>query len=202
MKRITKAFAIVFLLAATSQAMAQSLGEIARKEKERREKLSNVQPKVITNADAARYRNGAVTTVSLPAEAQSKTDAPKPAGGADANAAPKLGAAKPESDEPTDFQGRTESFWRQTMTDARKKVKDLENQANVIILKLNDLQNRFYAESDGFRQQQIQREIQKSLYEQDKNKEDLAAAKTELLDLEKDARRNGALPGWIEARTP
>ena len=70
------------------------------------------------------------------------------------------------------------------MADARKRVKDLENESNVLVLKLNDLQNRFYKESDGFKQQEIQREIQKTLYEQDLNKENLAKAKTDVVDLE------------------
>ena len=64
---------------------------------------------------------------------------------------------KPAADEPLDFQGRPESFWRQTFADARRKVSDLENEGNVLILKLNDLQNKFYRESDGFKQQEWQR---------------------------------------------
>jgi hypothetical protein len=118
-------------------------------------------------------------------------DAEKPA--ADGAAAKE----KPSSDEPVDFQGRPESFWKQAFADARRKVSELENEANVIILKLNDLQNRFYRESDGYRQQEIQREMQKTFYLQDLNKENLAKAKDALVDLEKEARKSGALPGWI-----
>jgi predicted nucleic acid-binding Zn-ribbon protein len=83
------------------------------------------------------------------------------------------------------------------MADARQKAKDLENQANVIVLKIADLQNQFYREDDGFKREGIQREIQKSFYEQDKNKEELAKARDALQDLEKEARKSGALPGWI-----
>jgi hypothetical protein len=96
-----------------------------------------------------------------------------------------------------DFQGRPESYWRQTMADARQKVVDLENESNVLVLKFNDLQNRFYREDNGFKRLEIQREMQKTIYEQDKNKENLANAKTALTDLETEARKSGALPGWI-----
>jgi hypothetical protein len=68
------------------------------------------------------------------------------------------------------------------------------------MLKANDLQNRFYKESSGFKQQDIQREIQKTLYEQDQNKANLAKAKEELADLEKEARKSGALPGWMNPK--
>jgi predicted nucleic acid-binding Zn-ribbon protein len=104
---------------------------------------------------------------------------------------------KTESDEPVDFQGRPESYWRRTMADARQKVKDLENEANAIVLKIADLQTQFYREDDGFKREGIQRGIQKSFYEQDKNKEELAKAKDILQDLEKEARKSGALPGWL-----
>jgi len=50
------------------------------------------------------------------------------------------------------------------MADARQRVTQLENEGNVLVLKRADLQNSFYKESDGFKQQAIQREIQKTLF--------------------------------------
>ena len=83
------------------------------------------------------------------------------------------------------------------MAEARQKVKELEDEKNVLILKQNQLENEFYREDDGFKREGIQREIQKTFYEQDLNKENLAKAKKELVDLESEARKTGALPGWI-----
>jgi len=40
------------------------------------------------------------------------------------------------------------------MAEARQKVKDLENEATAIVLKLNDLQNKFYSEDDGFKREE------------------------------------------------
>lgn len=181
-----------------SKTQPQSLGELAKKEKERREKVTAAS-KPITNDDTAKYRNASVATVTKPAppEAEKKT-------GEEGEEQPKAEKTEPapQSDEPVDFQGRPESFWRQTFTDARQKVKSLEDQANVLILKLNDLQNQFYREASGFKQQEIQREIQKAIYEQDKNKEELKKAKDELQDLEKEARKSGALPGWLTGKKP
>jgi len=181
-------------------ASAQSLGELAKKEKERREKVG-VDPKAITNDDTPKYANGAVTTVTLPGPPPSVKPGEKATGEkAGTETATPPGAPNPASNEPTDFQGRTESFWRQTMADARQKVKDLENEANVLILKNNQFQNRAVNTDDGFQRLAVQAELQKTLYEQDLNKEKLEKARTMLRDLEADARKSGALPGWLDGK--
>jgi hypothetical protein len=174
-----------------SIGLSQSLGEMGRKEKERREKIT-AAGKPITNDESARYRAGAVTTGTP--TAPTTPDKTGVAQGAQAPGA-KLAAG---TDEPVDFEGRPESFWRASFAEARKRVQDLQNEGNAIVLKINDLQNRFYREDDGFKQQTIQRDIQKSFYEQDLNKENLAKAKDQLQSLEKEARKSGALPGWIK----
>ena len=192
---------IVFLFGITASGYSQSLEELAKRERERRSGVST-EAKVITNKDTYKYRNSPVTTGSVPAP----SPAPKPEGQtpgvADLTIDGKTIEGKPKVDptEATDFQGRPESFWRQTFTDARMKVRELESEEKVLTLKANDLQNQFYRESSGFRQQDIQREIQKTLHEQDQNKANLTKAKEELADLEKEARKSGALPGWIAAK--
>ena len=185
-------FAAVLLLAGVTSA--QSLGDLAKKEKERRAKVAG-ETKSITTADAEKYKTGPVTTGTVPAPPAAKDKESDDKAGAAKSAEGEKG--KPKSDEPTDFQGRTESFWRQTLGDARARVKDLENESNVLVLRLNDLQNRFYREADGYRQQTIQRDINKTLYEQDQNKTNLAKARADVEDLEREGRKSGALPGWL-----
>jgi len=87
------------------------------------------------------------------------------------------------------------------MAEARGLVASLENERNVLILRLNELQTKFYQEADGFKQQQIQQEIQKTLYAQDVNKNELAKAQKQLQDLETEARKSGALPGWLKPKS-
>lgn len=203
MRSICVVFSGLLALALASAGYSQSLGDLAKKEKERRQAVKT-DSKIITNDQIAKYQGAAVSTgtpsspaTNGPQAAKGSTVGQKPAGEGETKpeAAPPEG--KPAADEPVDFQGRTESFWKQTMADARQRVKQLENECNVLILKLNDLQNSFYKENDGFKQQEIQRDIQKTLYEQDQNKENLAKANAALTDLEKEARKSGALPGWI-----
>jgi len=194
MKQIA-AILISFLVATASAAYAQSLGDLAKKEKERREAVK-ANAKVITNDQTTNYRGGSVTTGTMPM-GPSQQESPKEESAATEASSE---SAKAASDEPVDFQGRPESYWRKTMADARQNIKDLENEANVLILKLSDLQTQFYREDDGFRQQSIQKDIQKTLYEQDLNKTNLSKAKEALDDLEKEGRKSGALPGWLAAK--
>jgi hypothetical protein len=204
MKAICCVLTGLFLLAIASFGYSQSLADLAKKEKDRRQAVKT-ETKVITNDQVAKYTGTGVMTVTPPqASAADRTGVEKPAGEGETKPETEAGAAKttPPSDEPTDFKGRPESYWKQTFADARQKVKDLENESNVLILKLNDLHNRFYRESDGFKQQDIQRQIQKAIYEQDLNKEKLAKAKADLVDLEQEARKSGALPGWIRSNNP
>lgn len=194
MKRITTVLTTFLVLGSAALCWSQSLGELARKEKERRAKVA-ATTRPITNDHSARYTASPITTGTPMPAAPDKAGEAQNASTPGANAGAKGGV---DPDEPVDFQGRPESYWRQSFADARKKVQDLENEANVIVLRINDLQNRFYREDDGFKQQSIQRDIQKSFYEQDLNKENLAKAKDQLQSLEKEARKSGALPGWMK----
>ena len=191
MKKIFMLLQTAFFIALASFAYAQSLADIADKEKERRQEVKN--DKVITDEQAAKYRSQP-SPINATAQPADKQDTEKKAADSRAESQPDKG----ESDEPKDFQGRPESYWRQTMADARQKVKDLQNEANAISLKIADLQTRFYSEDDGFKREGIGRDINKAFYEQDKNKEELAKAQDLLQELEKDARKSGALPGWIK----
>lgn len=200
MKKTISVLAAVLLFAFAVAAYSQSLADLAKKEKERRQQVKS-QEKVITNQDTSKFKSGDITTVPLAEPAPEKPAAVKP--GADKPAAEGEAAskdAKPAADEPVDLQGRPESFWRQSLADARKKVKDLENEGNVLILKVADLRNQFYRESDGFKQMQIQQALNKAFSEQNLNEARQNAAKKELTDLINDARKSGALPGWLDEK--
>lgn len=193
MKKIAVLLHTVFLVAFVSVSYAQqSLADLAKQEKERREEIKN--NRVITDEEAAKYRGEAQASPALPEQPSGTAHLDKRG----AEAVNKPQTDNPEADEPTDFEGRPESFWRKTMAEARQKVKDLTNEANALVLKIADMKNEFYRMDSGFKQRgDLQREIQKSYYEQDLNKENLENAKLELQDLENQARKSGALPGWI-----
>lgn len=175
-------------------AYPQSLADLANKERERREAITDVR--VITAEEAEKF-------ITEPAVAASADDGPgSPGNSEEAAGEAKSGGQREKTapDEPLDFFGRPESYWRKAMSDARQRIKDLENERNVLALKQNRLQNEFYREDDGFQREKIQREMQKTFYEQDLNKENLKEAGDALDDLKKEARKSGALPGWISGK--
>lgn len=200
MKKFAVLCSAAFAIFIVSGMYAQSLGDLAEKERQRREAVKN--DRVITDEEAAKFIGE-----PSPASSAGSQTAPAQAAGPNAPEATEEAAAKPpkaDPDEPVDFQGRTESYWREAMANARKEIADLENEANVLELRLNDLQNKFNGAGldgggDNFRRGTIQREMQKSYYERDLNKEKLAKAKESLQALENEARASGALPGWLEA---
>jgi hypothetical protein len=198
MKQFAAALAAIFCIATVSAAYSQSLADLAAKEKLRREAIKK-SAKVITNEQTVKYSGATVTTNDPASPPTSESDSEKKEDKAETVQSQ---AGKPESDEPVDFEGRPESFWRKAMAEARQKVKELENETNVLTLKQNDLQMQFYREDNGFKREGIQREIQKTYYEQDLNKENLAKAKSALKDLENEARKSGALPGWLTSQNP
>ncbi len=196
MRKFAALLPTVLLVMFASTAYSQSLSDLANKEKQRRGEIKD--DRVITSEEAAKYSSGSEKAAPATDQPSGRENAAGKAG----ETATKSQSEKSQSDEPVDFQGRPEGFWRKTMAEARAKVKTLENETNVLILKQNDLQMQFYREDDGFKREGIQREIQKTFYEQDLNKENLAKAKNALQDLENEARKSGALPGWIEDRNP
>jgi hypothetical protein len=180
-----------FFFIVISLAYSQSLGDLADKEKNRREDIKGAVKVIVLEQQIPDQQPEAAPATS-PSNAAANPETEKKE--EDANQPP---SAKSDPDEPVDFQGRPESFWRKTMAEARQKVKDLEEESKVLALKMAALQTKFYNIDDGFARETVQRDIQKMTYEQDMNKANLEKARIELEDLEKEARKSGALPGWI-----
>jgi hypothetical protein len=186
MKRFASLLPAFFFILISS-AYSQSLADLANKEKNRRDGIKG-EVKVIINDSTPQNPEAKTTDAAPKPDAEKKEDAPK---------ADQPQADKSDPDEAVDFQGRPESFWRKTMTEARQKVKDLENESRALTLKMAETQTKFYNFDDGFARESVQKDIQKLSYEQDLNKTNLEKAKAALEDLEKEAHKSGALPGWI-----
>lgn len=213
MKKHALDFLTLFVLAALSLALAhtqlqaQSLDELAKKERERQARLKKDAAKVFTNEDLSRFKDAPVTiparlnTPSEPVEGAEKEGKPEAeAAGRARPASPEAKGQEPEKsdeDKVTDLKGRDEAYWRSTLGEARLRVKGLSDEAKVLELRLNDLYNRFYREDSPVTRERIQVEIQKTLYEIDRNKQELAQARRALEDLEQEGRKSGALPGWL-----
>jgi len=94
--------------------------------------------------------------------------------------------------------GAGEAQWRQTSAKARRRVADAKARVAELEAATSKLENDFYAWDDG----QYRDRVIKPAW--DRSKSELADAKNELVEAEKDladlpekARQAGAMPGWI-----
>ena len=100
--------------------------------------------------------------------------------------------------EPRDNKGRDEATWKTMAASARQRVKVAEVDVQRLEVETKRLENDFYAWSDGNYRDRV---IRPSW---DQAKEDLKRARLEvdqaraaLADLEDEARKSGAPPGWL-----
>jgi hypothetical protein len=197
--RLTTLLAVLVLLFATpAVSRAQSLGEVAKKEQEKQEKKKKEKSgkppatvKVYTDEDLKKAREseaGAVTV--LPENGNLE-------GGA---------ASSGDDDEVVSGEGRpvggrrrTETYWRDRAARARSaveeadaKVKDLEGRIAALRNDMNPVNTQ-----DPNRLQSRDRELREAIDALDAARLSADAARKALADLEEEARRAGAMPGWL-----
>lgn len=151
-------------------AAAQSLAEIAKKEKERRSKNNEGAGRVITDRELSRGYG------SLPA---SPRDSVSPlTGGADAES-----ESEDDADEVQD-ETRTREYWQQRVAAAKEKIKGLEQ--------------RLTSEDWGEGQMVgVDPRGQRNLTQRAEVEQQLATARSELAGIQDEARRAGVPAGWV-----
>ena len=163
-------------LLAPAVARAQStptLGELAKKEQERRKTLK-AAGKVVTDKDVPR---------AAPAPPPAAAAVP-----ADKTAAP---ADKPQ--EPV----KDEAYWRQRMATVREELRRNEMFAEALQTRINSLTADFSARDDPYQRAEIAQERAKAVAERDRVKVDIDATKKAIAEIEEEARRAGVPPGWL-----
>jgi len=164
------------------------LMQAAKKERERREKLkaSEKQPKSFTNQDIEDFK------------AKNK-DADKSGEVEGEDATGEDTSATTEETTTSTPGAQDEQKWRDKSHDANERVKDAEDKIQKLQTDVNALTQAFYAESDGVAQRgQIEDQRNTRLNELEAAKKELENAKQAQEDLQDEARKEGALPGWIE----
>jgi hypothetical protein len=134
----TFATLLAVAVAAAAVAAPQSLGEVAAREKARRDKDKRPTAKVITE-DELRGRRGS-GTVSQPAAEQVATAAAEPQAGAATPAAGTTGApaAAPQKTE-DELRAERQAEWRQKVQEAQSTVTNLRARQEQIQAELNDV---------------------------------------------------------------
>jgi hypothetical protein len=170
-----------------SVAFAQDpppLAEIARKEAERRKEIKNA-PKMLTNKDLPASALKPPTAASVP-----------PADGQAAPAADQK-AAGTEGAPPADSPQRDEKYWRTRITQARETLQRNEMFAAALQSQINGLTTDFVNRDDPYQRAQIGEQRQKALDELARVKNDIENGKKQIADIDEEARRAGAPPGWL-----
>lgn len=164
------------LAVSTAYAQTPTLGELARKEQERR-KAVKAPTKVLTAEQVP--KTAAPTPASLPAGAPADPKAQKP------------------SADPKDDPAQQEAAWKARMSALREELRRGEMFAEALQTRINSLSADFTSRDDPYQRQKVGEERLKSLAELDRVKADIELVKKKVADAEEEARRAGVPPGWL-----
>jgi hypothetical protein len=169
----------------TSVLSSQSLVDLAKKEKERREKLKGQKKIVVTNADLSNIKRGpALTTSRQP----SSTDASARTGeSSDLSSMDKAEPSGARSKTPGAGSTDRAEPGQNEAAELELKWKNAREQVGLLTTRMNGLWQEFYSMDDMSSRETIQRQISETSLRLQKAKEDEAKARKEF-----QAARSGA----------
>ena len=178
MKTRVTAIGCLCLFAFALDCTAQTVADIARKERDRQKRLHStvvVAGGVTTATSAATSTNTAPTN---PAGTSTNAEAPKPVG-------------------PVDNKGRDEKYWRTEFQKARDTLKRAADNAQLLDLKVKQLNTQLLRQSDMYnREYRLGPEITETQKQLDDAHKQVDEANKRISDLEDELRRSGGPPGW------
>ena len=171
--------ALLLQAAAPIAAQAPTLGELARKEQERR-KTVKAAGKVLSNKDLPKP--------PPPADAASTGELPPPA-------TPPVTAEGAKKEEKPDE--RDEAWWRARMLQTREAQRRGEAFAEALQSRINALSADAVNRDDPFQRAKAAEDRQKAVAELARVTSEIDQAKKEIIAIEEEARKGGVPPGWI-----
>ncbi len=184
---------VALFLACDAAAVAQGLGDVAKREAERR-KAVGTPGKVYTNDN---LRTDAPPTSAAPTAPQGATppaapaQAPAAAAGAQTGSQPTGTAA---SSEPGPM---TEDAWRKRIATARDALSRAQVFAEALQSRINALTTDFANRDDPAQRNAIAAERQKALGELDRVKQEIVDHQKAISAIQDEARRAGVPAGWV-----
>ena len=200
MVRLLSVAALVFIGVA-NVAAAQSLGDVAKKEEQRRKTVKS-SGKVYTNDELKRD-----PTPSVPASAStgttstpsaSSTPAPAPNDNkADKDNKGDKGDKGDSADKDGSADKNDEKTWRKRIADARESLQRSQAFADALQSQLNALSTDFVNRDDPIQRQQIANKRDGVVAELDRVKKEVAAQTKAISDIQEEARRANVPAGWV-----
>ena len=182
-----------FLLALTAlglsavafPARAQSLGDLARQEAERRKALQEPS-RVITNKD-------------VPAVAQPQPSATKPADGAKPADGDKTAtdAAKTDDTKPASTETKDQKYWSDRHKGLLTQLERDQMFAQALQSRINALWTDFVNRDDPAQKALIEADRNRALAELDRLNAAIDSDEKAIADFEEEARRAAVPPGWL-----
>jgi hypothetical protein len=178
------------LLTLAVPVCAQSLGDLAKQEAERR-KSAPPAAKTYTNEDLKKLppmasEVGSKEAPTKVADDQKPADAAKPGD-------VKADATKTKEGEPA----KDEAYWRGRITAAREEVRRNEMFRDALQTRINALSADFAGRDDPFQRAKIADDRQKAIAELARVTLEIDKANKAIGDIEEEARRAGVPPGWL-----
>lgn len=171
---------------------AQSLGDLAQKERDRR-KATRPAAKTYTNDDLKKVLP--FPGEAKPADPAAKTDASSDTTKVDEP--PKPGEAADPGGAKTPEPAKDEKHWRGRITAVREEIARNESFRDALQNQINSLSAEFAGRDDPAQRAQIADTRQKKMAELGRVTLELEKATRLIAEIEEEARRAGVPPGWI-----
>jgi len=197
---VTAAFVVLSLLSGCVRPLwAQSLGDLARQEEERRKTVKPAS-KVYTNKDLG---NAPPPPAPSPAAAGQSATAGAPAGQAGSTGqTSSAGQTDPAGQTPTAAAKdsgvqKDQAYWAGRLQKLTTQLGRDETFAAALQTQINSLTTDFVSRDDPAQRSVIEQNRQKALTEFARLQKEIDKDKKAIADLEEEARRAGAPPGWL-----
>ena len=196
MKAVTALLVLIF----SFEASAQTIADVARQERARRNQIQAQNSKTYNNQTAPSTAAPAPSSNPTAPAPSSNPVAPtsnSPTAQAPAAAEPTKEPVPPAPSGPTDNKGRDEKYWRTAFQQARDDATRADAKVVLVDLKIKQLNTELLRQSDIYnRENRIGPEITAAQKEMETAAAEAAQARQKIADLEEELRRSNGLPGW------
>ena len=194
----------IALVLTASAASAQSLGDLARKEAERR-KIVQPSGKVFTNETLraepapapAPAPGGAPAAVAPSPPGQPTPGQPTPAVPPSPSGVQQPAPGDAAAPEAAAGETQGEAYWRDRMAAAREAMARAQTFAEALQTRINVLSADFASRDDPAQRSVVATDRQRALAELDRVKQEIAQHEKSITTIQDEARRAGVPAGWV-----
>lgn len=183
MKKVFLGFGLILLfMSCVNLAIGSQVADVAKKEKERRNKIS-APGKVFTNADIAAFKakQGDTSSNAVSDETESSDETP------DYNV-----ALPPDPHSPAN-----EKYWKDRMKQATDHLQELQSKANDLQKTISGLMLNVSNYDGVVAGPQLNAQLGQMKDQLASTQEEIKSAQQAMEDLQEEARKAGVPPGWM-----